>query len=103
MAGDGAPRHFHGHDGGSAFQKRDHQHPHHVKEGMFFLGGFRHVGGDGTDQAVAQQNAQECSDQGSGNLVSNSFGWAAESAHGDDDAEHGGDDPQAGAANRPWC
>src|ERR1035437_5542426 len=96
MAGDGAPRHFHGHDGGCAFQERDHQNPHHVEEGMLFVGGFGHVGRDRPDQSVTQQDAQKCSHQGGGNLVSNFLRRAAESPHGDHDAEHGGDNSQAG-------
>jgi len=96
VAGNRAPGHFHGHDGRSAFEERDHQNAHHVEKGMFFVGGFCHVGCDGSDQSVAQQDAEESSNQGGGDFISDFFGRSAECAHGDDDAEHGGDDSETG-------
>ena len=96
MSGNGAPRHFHRHDRSGAFQERDHQHAQHVEEGVLFFRGLGHVGRDRSHQPVAQQNAEKRSDQRRGDLVSDFFRRAAERAHGDDDAEHGGHNPQAG-------
>src|SRR5450631_1441807 len=94
VAGNCAPRDFHRHDGCGALQKRDHENAHHIEEGMFFLGRLGHVGGDRTDQSVAQQNAQKGSDQGGGNFVSNFLRWTAESTHRDHDAKDSGDNAQ---------
>src|ERR1022692_1048551 len=96
MTRDGAARHFHSHNGGRAFQKRNHQNPHHVEEGMLFLGRFGHVGRDWSDQPVAQQNAQKCSHQSGGNFVSDFFRRTAESSHGNHDTEHGSHNSKAG-------
>ena len=63
---------------------------------MLVIGKFDHVGGDGTDQSVAQKDAEESADQGGGNFLADFLGRAAERAHGDDDAEDGGDDAEAG-------
>ena len=49
MAGDGAARHFDSHDGSRAFQKRNHENAHHIKESMLLFGGLGHVGRDGAD------------------------------------------------------
>src|SRR5260221_5347925 len=63
---------------------------------MFRLGGLGHVGGDGANQSVAEQNTEKRPYQGGGNLVSDFFRWPAERSHGDNDAEHGGDNSEAG-------
>ena len=65
---------FHRHDGSRALQEGNDQHAHHVEKGVFLLDGFRHVRGDRTDQAVAEQNSQECSDKRGGDFVSDSSG-----------------------------
>ena len=96
MAGDGAACDFHGHDRRAAFQERNHQNAQHVEVRVFIVGDFDHVGGERTDQAVAQQDSEESSDQGGGDLLADFFGRAAQGAHGDDDAENRGDNSEAG-------
>ena len=91
-----APGYFERHNRRAAFQERDHQDAHHVEERMFLFRRFGHVGRNGTDQSVTQQNSQERSYQGGCHFVSDFFRRAAESSHGDDDAQHCGHDPQAG-------
>ena len=103
MSGDGAARHFDRHDRGATFQERNHENPQYVEECVFFFGSFGHVGGDGADQSVAEQNAEKRSHQRGGDLVSDLFRRTAEGAHGDDDAEHGGDNARGRAESRPWC
>ena len=82
--------------GGSAFQKRNHQNSHYIKKSMLFLGGLGHVGRDRPNQAVAKQDAEERSHQGSGNLVTDFFGRAAKGAHGNHDTEHRRHNAEAG-------
>ncbi len=96
MPGNGTPRHLDGHDGGGALQKRNHENAHDIEESVLFVRGLGHVGSDGANQSVAEQNAEKSSDEGSGNFVSDFFGWATEGAHGDHDAKDCGDDSQAG-------
>ena len=96
MPRDCAARHLHGHDGGSAFQKGNHQNSHDIEKGVLFLGRFGHVGRDRADQSVAQKDSQERSHQSSSDLVSNLFGRTAERSHGDDHTKYGSHDSEAG-------
>ena len=81
--------------GGEPYKTDDH-HANHIIEGVFFFRRFGHIGSDGTDKTVTEQNAEKCADQGRRHFVTNFFRWTAESAHGDDDAEHRRDDAQTG-------
>lgn len=63
---------------------------------MFLFGGFGHIRGDGSDQSVAEQNAEKSANQRGGNLLSDFLRWAAQGLHGNDDAQHRGDDARPG-------
>jgi len=59
MHGNGPARDFHGLDRRIPLDERDHQNAKYVEEGMLRFGLLAHVGANGADQAVAQQNAEE--------------------------------------------
>jgi hypothetical protein len=63
---------------------------------MLVGGEFYHVGGNRSDQAIAQKNSQERTYKGRGNLLADFFGRPAHRAHCDHDAKHGSDNAQAG-------
>src|SRR5271155_3389275 len=56
MHGNGPTRDFHGLDRSIPLDERDHQNAKYVEEGMLLFGLLAHVGANGADQAVAQQN-----------------------------------------------
>ena len=96
VPGNGAAADLDGEDGGDAFEEGDDDDAQDVIVGVLVVGVFGHVGGDGADEAVAQQDAEEGADERGGDFVADLLRRAAERAHGDDDAEHGGDDAEAG-------
>ena len=65
--------------------------------GVFLVHDFGEVGAERSHNSVTEKDAQEGSHEGSGDLVPQFFGRAAEGAHGDNDAKHGSDDAQAGS------
>ena len=72
------------------------------------VGSLRIVNGahrarQGREKPVAGKNAQEGPYQGGGHLVSELFRRASERTHGDNDAQHRGDDPQPGQGVRDGC
>ena len=63
---------------------------------MCCFGLLGHAGGEWADYAVTHQDAEEGADEGRGDLLADLFWRAAERAHGDDHAQDGGDDAEAG-------
>ena len=61
---------------------------------MFFIGCLAHVRRDGSNQPVAEQNAQERAHQGSSDFVANLVWWTAQGSHRHD-TENGLDDAQS--------
>jgi len=96
VAGNSATGDLHGHDRSRAFKEGDDEDAQHVEIGVLVIGKFDHVGSDGTDQSVAEQDAEESADQGSGNFLADFLRRAAERTHCDDDTQDSGDDPKAG-------
>ncbi len=95
MPGYGAASHFHRHDGRGAFQKRKDKNAQHVKVGTFVVDRFRHIRGKWSYQPIAAQNAEEGAYQRGRDFVPNFFRRPTKRAHGNDNPEHGGNDPQA--------
>src|SRR5882762_4059099 len=85
---------LHRHARRRAFHERDDDYPHHVIIGVLLIYRFGHGGCDWADQSVAQQNPKKRTDKRGGNLVTNLFRRAAQSAHSNDHAKHRGDDAQ---------
>lgn len=96
MSWNRSPRYFDRHDWRASFQERNHQNPHDVEKGVLLFSCFGHVGGDRTDQSIAQQNAEKCADKRGGNLVSDFFRRSTDSAHGDDNTQHSSHNAEAG-------
>ena len=96
VPGDRPASDLHCHDGRRAFQESHHQYSKDIVVGMFVFRRLGEVGGDGSHEAVAKQNAEERADQRRGDFVADFLGRAIDRAHRDDDAEHGGDDAEAG-------
>src|SRR5712691_2133118 len=63
---------------------------------MLIVGDLGHIGGDGADQAVAQQDAQERAYQRSCHLLANFFRRTSHRAHGNHDAQYRGHNAQTG-------
>ena len=59
VAGNGATGDFDRHDGSRAFKKGHDEHTQHVEIGVLVIRKFDHVGCDRTDQAVAEEDAEE--------------------------------------------
>ena len=57
---------------------------------MLIFGAFGHAGGDGSDQAVAEKNAEKRADESSGDFVTDFFGRSAEAG---ERVGHGGESP----------
>ena len=79
----GAPREFDTHQRRATLQKRNDGHADHVIEMAFFFGGLAHFGRDRTQQAVAQEDSQECAHQRRGHFVTDFLRRTAQRAHGD--------------------
>ena len=94
MAGNRAPADLHRQDGSVALDERDHHHSQHVAIGALVLGQLRHARRHRPHESVAQQDAKKGSHQGRGHLVPDLLRRAAQRAHGDHHAEHGGHDAQ---------
>ena len=96
MAGNRPPGKLHRHDGRRAFEERNHHHAQDVEIGALFLGDLAHAGSDRPHQPVTQQNSQKSANQRGRYFVADFFRRSAQRSHGDDDAQHGGHDAQAG-------
>src|SRR5437868_6743110 len=64
--------------------------------GMLIVSRNRHIRGQRTDQAIAQQNSEEGSDQGCGYFLTYLFGGPSQRTHGDDHAQDSGHNTKSG-------
>src|SRR5262249_38891268 len=87
---------FQGLDRSIALDEREKQYAKHLVILVFFLGGLGHVRGKWSDEAVAEENAEEGAYQRSSDFVPDLFGRATQRAHRDHNTENGSNDAESG-------
>src|SRR5262245_31090694 len=96
VAAEAASGDFDGHDGRHAIGESDDGGGDAA--GISEFGGAVefHANGEGIEEPVRDQNAEERAHEGGGDVMADLLDGAGDGTHGDDDAEHGGDDAEAG-------
>ena len=77
MAGNGATAYFDRDDGRQTFGETQQQDAKDVQVGALIFRSLAHVGTEGTDEPVAEQDAEKSSDQRGGNFVADELRRAA--------------------------